>query len=164
MTIKFTDLRDITRSSDITKTIIGIYMGTKWEGSGPWLVFGACEVRNEENICRISAYLDYDITDPEHDSAYALRLPLIGLEFINVCDNYTHLKAYVDPNNEREFHVPNPGYNPTILEDSYKCTDCEEPHIIVPEGYYVPPVNKELYEKARGRKVGIRIGPVYKEP
>ncbi|KKK69814.1 hypothetical protein LCGC14_2930290 [marine sediment metagenome] len=164
MTIEYTDLRSITRSSDIARTTIGIYMGAKWEGYdafNPWLEFGVCEVRNEENLCWIIARLDYGVTDFEHDSAYALRFPLIGLKFSRVYGHYTCLKAYVDPNNVEEFHVPGPGYNPVALENAHECSDCEESHIIVPEGYYVPPVNKELYEKVRGREVEIRIGPVY---
>jgi hypothetical protein len=164
MTIESIDLRSITRSSDIARTKIGIYMGGRWEGHdafNPWLEFGVCEIMDSGSLCLITAQLDYGITDFEHDSAYALRIPLIGLKFNSVYNHYSCLEAYIDPNNEGEFHVPNSGYNPAKLKDAYICSECKKSHIIVPEGYYVPPVNKELYEKVRGRKVDIRIGPVY---
>lgn len=164
MAIERIDLRSVTRSSDIARTTIGIYMGARLEGRdafNPWIEMGACEVRNEGSLCWISSHLNYGVTDFEHDSAYALRLPLIGLQFSSVYNHYTVLKAYIDPNNEDEFHVPGPGYNPVALENAYECPDCKDKHMIVPEGNYVPPVNKELYEKVRGREIDIRIGPVY---
>lgn len=164
MTIELLDLRSITRSSNIARTTIGIYMGARWEGYdafNPWIEMGVCEIRNEGNLCWISARLDYGVTDIEHDAPYALRLPLIGLQFSSVYNHYTVLKAYIDPNNSDEFHVPEPGYNPAAHKDIYECTSCEKPHIMVPEEYYVPPVNKELYKKIRGCEVDIRIGPVY---
>ena len=48
-------------------------------------------------------------------------------------------------------------------EKSYVCQDCEDPHIILPEGVYLPPNNDELYEMVRGRKVLIIIGTVNAE-
>ncbi len=71
----------------------------------------------------------------------------------------TNIKAFINPSPKRadNFHVPTPGYNPMTHEDSHECTECEEPHTIIPEGFYVPPANTELFENLRGREVHIRI-------
>jgi len=158
--IEKVDFRSITRDADKCLTKVYIYMGHKWEGHEAmqeWLTFGSCYLRNEDSLCWLAAYMNYGITDFEHDSAYALRLPLIGLKFLRVFNHATHLEAYVDPDNASEFCVPSPGYNPTMLKEAYECPDCKEHHMIVPEGYYVPPFNEELYNIVRGKKLDICI-------
>jgi hypothetical protein len=46
------------------------------------------------------------------------------------------------------------------LPDAYECKSehCEELHIIVPEGNYVPPNDVELFKMVRGRFVEITFG------
>ena len=162
--MKFTDLRNITRDSNIIETSVSAYMGATWEGiaaMNEWLKLGACDIREEreQGAYRLTAYLPYGVTDFEHDSAYALRLGLVGLEFATMYNGSVHLLAYIDPNCSSEFRVPEPEYNPMKLEGAYECSDCEDRHIIVPEDYYTPPFNKELYKEMRGKKIRILMAP-----
>ena len=111
------------------------------------------------------------VTDFEHDSAWALRLPLIGLTWDGLLVHYhtAHLLAWVDPDDLDGFNVPGPGYDPAKLPGAHKCKDKQclknDPtgHIIVPEGNYVPPTNPVLYRQVRGKMLEITIGPTPKE-
>ena len=60
----------------------------------------------------LEAYMTAGVTDPEHDSAYALKLPLVGVTFGDVHYHQQTVKAIIAPHKEREFHVPPPGYAP----------------------------------------------------
>lgn len=160
MNIEETDLRSITRRSDLLETTVFI-QDKKWKPTKKWLIFGEAQLKNEKDFCWLSAYMSNGTTDPEHDSAYALRLPLIGLKLDYITYHNTILTAWIDPTGHDEFKVPRPGYDPTKLDDAHAC-DAEcckgDPHIIVPEEYYVPPFDKELYEAVYGRKIKIYVG------
>lgn len=167
------DLRGITRDSDTQRTTV--YLGDRYgRNENEWIICGSARLRFHDNKKQwmLAAYLNGGATDFEHDSAYALQLPLIGVIF-NGCEyNHVDLTAWVDPDavdgSWTDFHVPTSSdYNPMKHEDAMTCTEhesCkEEPHIIVPEGFYVPPYDRDLYKKVFGKRVMIRIGPAYKE-
>ena len=167
-----TDLRDITRNTKKCQSVVTIHLD--WETKVKWLVFGQAQLRAQresrpDGCYRLEARMTEGVTDFEHDSAYALRCPLIGVMFdgLLINNHTTHLIAWVDPDNEEEFRVPSPGYNPTKHAEAHRCKDkqClkDDPkgHIIVPEGFYVPPRNAELYRRVRGKKVEITIGPTH---
>jgi len=173
-----TDLRNITRRSDRLKTVVRIHLN--WETKRDWLVLGETQIRAQKDgggdgRWRLEAYLGKGVTDFEHDSAYAVRLPLIGLQLGPLAVSYhrTELFAWVDPNEDPafspDFRVPRPGYNPMTHPDIHVCKtkgcleDNPKGHIIVPQGFYVPPFDAELYEAVRGKKVEISIGPVYEK-
>ena len=169
-----TDLRSITRDSE--RCLTTVILHADWETRVTWLEFGQASLHRQKESrhdgrWRLEAYLTEGVTDFEHDSAYALKLPLIGLQLNDLAVHYhsTHLVAWVDPEDSDNFRVPDPGYNPAKHKDAYVCKDkrClderKKGHIIIPEGFYVPPVNQELYKLVRGKRVEIRIGPTFKE-
>lgn len=158
----FTDLSKITRNYKKVKTIVEVSVSEGSLNFRPWLQLGECSLRRipestHRNQWQLSSYLD-NAVDFENDSAYALRLPLIGVEFDDLAVFYqnTFLTAWVswDP---RDFHVPSPGYKPTALPDAVKQRDGS---IIVPQGYYVPPFNRDLFRQVRGCPVKIMFGLV----
>lgn len=158
MMIEEVDLSSITRDSDKVYTKVLLARSRDdWE-IRKWLRFGQAQLRMEEHSCWISAYLASGVTDFEHDSAYALKLPLIGVKYKYTMWHDSHFEAWIDPNSEDDFRIPPVGYNPMAREDIHICENCEKPHIIVPEGCYLPPVNKNLFEKVKGRRVEIVIG------
>lgn len=162
MQIEETDLTGITR--DPQEAITEVYIHEdRYARPQLWLKFGQAQLRNEESFCWLSAYMMSGVTDWEHDSAYALRLPLIGVQFESVYYHKTKITAWVDPSNPDEFHVPTPGYDPTMLDEASLCSECDEPHMMVPPGYYVPPFDKKLYEKVKGKRLTIYIGPNWKK-
>jgi len=76
-----TDLRDITRDSSHICTEIWLD-GSYEKDNLRWLVLGDCHIRRiRDTSWLLSVYL-LDVTDPEHDTVYALRLPLIGVTFL----------------------------------------------------------------------------------
>ena len=170
-----TDLRSITRDSKRCETRVILQLD--WRTKSEWLVFGQAQLRAQresqpDGRFRLEARMTEGVTDFEHDSAYALKLPLIGVQFSSMLVHYhqTHLIGWVDPDAEdMDFMVPNPGYNPMKHKDAHVCKDksClkENPkgHIIVPQGFYVPPPNPALYKLVRGKRVEIIIGLVVKE-
>lgn len=171
----FTDLRGITRGSKRCLTVVTIYLD--WVKKVEWLRFGQAQIRRQGErspgcFC-LEARMTAGVTDFEHDSAYALRLPLVGAQFSELFVAYhtIHLVAWVDPNDDHGdyFRVPFPGYDPTKHEKAYRCKDnrCLEDypkgHVIVPEGFYVPPFDPDLYAVVRGKKIEITIGPVHEE-
>lgn len=149
------DLSKYCRNPDIVTTVL-VQLGWNRHRLTEWLTLG------EINLCRrqghddipswvLSAYLG-NHTDFEHDSAYVIRLGLVSVVFECVAYGQTHIHALIDPN-EGVFEVPKEDWNP--FEDSTECTICEEPHKIVE---YVPPGNRDLYEKLRGKRISIITG------
>ncbi len=158
------DLRSITRHSDSLQCSIDIvgrdanYRTTRFN----WIICGAASIQNEERACNINARMN--ATDFEHDSIYAFRISLIGLKYLFTSDHGSAFEAYVNPDTD-DFRIPPVGYNPEKAEGAFSCEDkeCEDKHIIVPEGFYVPPLNPELFKKAAGKKLDIYIGPKWEE-
>lgn len=181
--VEETDLRNITRDSKRIVCTVTIDLGCDDAGHEKrlcWLRFGQAQIRKNGKTgeYRLEAHLKDNACDFEHDTAYAVRLPLIGLQLDELAVHYsqTHLVAWIHPNVDEgfnDFHVPRPGYNPMKHKDAFTCDGiydekkkkyCKwgegKPHIIVPEGFYVPPFDKELYRAVRGKRVDIVIGPV----
>jgi hypothetical protein len=162
------DLRPITRHTD--KVVTRVYLCDEFGNhQRVWLTMGQCKLMRPipRNQMRwwLGAHLD-GATDFEHDSAYALRLPLLGLSFEMLEMGMAWFHAIVDPNNSDDFCVPPPGYNPMEHEEAYFCEEghCKKnPHIIVPEGFFVPPRNPELHAKVACRHVLITVGIAYPE-
>jgi hypothetical protein len=167
-----TDLRSICRDSDRCSTTVKIRMD--WDVKGLWLRLGQTNITrrggdNNPGCWQLEAYFKDGVTDFEHDSVKAISIPLIGLELDGLGIHYhkTWLNAWIDPNNADDFRVPGSGYDPTKLKDAHVCKDksCRRAdpkgHIIVPEGFYLPPRNLELYDKVRGKRVEILVGPKF---
>lgn len=185
--VQYTDLREITRESHLCRTVVFLQGSIYERRQFKWLELGQAVLRRQKessslNAWRLEAYLTEGTCDFEHDSAYALELPLIGLQLGDLGIHYhtTYLTAWVDPNAADQFsqgfRVPRPGYNPMKHEKAVTCEGvynekkrkyCKwnegKPHIIVPEGFYRPPFDLELYRAVAGKQVEIHIGPVRKE-
>jgi hypothetical protein len=150
-------------------------MGGAWDRASEvkWIVCGEVQIRERGNrrdlsYWSLNAYLIDGATDFEHSSAYAVCLPLVALQFDGTEYHETLLHAMVDPGRLDDFHVPLPGYNPLEHPRTEKCPDCTKkkgctPHLIVPEGFYVPPREPKLFELVKGRIVSISIGPTREE-
>jgi hypothetical protein len=107
----------------------------------------------------LAARLGRGATDPEHDSPFAFKLPLVGVEFERVEEGCLWAHGFVDAYDGEEFHVPRPGYDPFKKRGASTCRykACGEKHPIVPEGCYVPKFDAALYEAVKGRLVDIRM-------
>lgn len=153
------DLRSITRDSDKLRSTVMLHVD--WDVRIKWLMFGEANMRcfNSKKQWLLSAYLNNGTTDFEHDSAYAFRLPLIGVQFDDVNHQVTSFTAWIDSNNPSDFGIPSSGYDPTKQEGSFICKDCkDEQHVIVPEGFYIPPFDQNLFDLVKGKQVEIVIG------
>lgn len=173
------DLRSICRNRN--RETATVFLVPPYDGRRPWLHLGEVSLyRSHNHHTRhqwlLKAFLGDESagrcppTDFEHDSAYACWLPLIGVELDQVSYHQTHLSGFIDPSQDGrypKFRVPEPGYDPRKHPDAVEC-DAEEclttsvedgggPHIIVPEGLFVPPFNPKLYEAVRGKRVEIII-------
>lgn len=169
--LKLTDLTEISRGSKYCSTTVSVEL-EPYEPLAEWLRFGQANLkyvndRKDGRWC-LESYLANGATDFEHDSAYALRLPLIGVQFdsIPVWNHMTRLVAWVDPSDylidrHSDFRVPSNDYNPLKLSETTICEmkGCDK-HPIVPEGFYLPPFNEDLFLAVRGKKVEIHIGTV----
>ncbi len=178
--IKETDLRSITREPNRCFGLVILHLG--WDDEGrdekiSWLRFGEAQIRTDQKptgTSRLEAHLGDYACDPEHDTGYALRLPLIGLQLDGLAVHYsrTYFTAWVDPacGTGEGFHVPRPGYNPMKHPKATECNGkydgkknwCKwgegKPHIIIPEGFYVPPFDPELYRAVAGKRLEIIVG------
>ena len=160
MPIEEIDLRGISRYSENLKCTVYIREPESWRDE-PWIHLGQVSFRNigkgkADLIARM------DATDFEHDSAYVIVLPIIGLRLDEVYYHQTILEGWICPEDGPDnFHVPSSSdYDPTKLPDAYICEDerCNR-HPIVPEGYYVPPFDEKLFNRVRGCRVKIYLGP-----
>lgn len=156
---EYTDLRSITRHSDRCQTVVILEERYRLKRM-KWLELGQCSLSTNDRtgITELSSYM-LDATDFEEDSAYAIKLPLIGLRLEHVFYHQSSFTAWVSmEDGEDDFKVPRPGYNPMEHEHAHECEDCEKKHIIVPEGFYVPPFDEELFEAVKGHRVEILLG------
>lgn len=178
-----TDLRGICRERDRCVARVD-FMDDYGHKRVPWIITGQAQFRAESESgrrpgeYRFEAYLD-NATDFEHDSAYAIRLPLVGVQFVSGYYHTMTFVALVDPSPVgqefgNDFGVPRAGYDPRKHPDAQTCRDkrCHEEdeggkvrksHIIVPQGFYVPPYDRELHEFARARRVEVTFGPARKD-
>jgi hypothetical protein len=167
--IEENDLRSITRESERCLTVVTLHLN--WEKRVTWLKLGQVQLRHQRDShdgrWRLEAYLPAGVTDFEHDSAYLIKLPLIGVVFEGIDYHQTKLIAWVDSSEPRDFHVPLPGYNPMEHPKAFVCDEkdggyrCKTPHKIIPEDLYVPPFNRELFDAVKGKKVEILVTPVF---
>lgn len=165
--IQETDLLSISRASDRCRTSVSIRIDWDWQVQ--WLLFGACNILalRDGRQHYLEGRAVAGLTDFEHDAVVLVRLPLIGLMFdkLMVHGHTTHLVGWVASSDEEaDFRVPRPGYDPANHKDAFTCEDqrcAKEPHRIVPEGSYIPRFDRELYEAVKGREVEILIGPAF---
>lgn len=173
-----TELRRICRDS--TRRWVSVML-VDWRGMNhtPWLWLGETSLERPGSGTGKTWWLQAGLgprrrknegvpTDREHDNAWACRLPLIGVELESIRYHHTVISAWVgtDPT---DFHVPLPGYDPRRHPDAVVCAEksCLEippedgggSHIIVPEGFYVPPFEEELFQAVRGQRVEITFFP-----
>ncbi len=161
------DLRGVTRDTTLCTTIVQLHWD--WQTQFRWILAGQCQLRTDRKPEHITLDARMEgATDREHDAAYAFKLPIIGHRFEHVHYHTTTFTAWVNPNAAEDFHVPASTFKPKGYDlrkhpESYPCEDCkgEEAHIIVP--YFVPPVDRELYNLVKGKMVTIEIGPTYPE-
>ena len=175
--VKETDLLPISRGTDKCISYVTLDWGN-YDDRITWLKFGEASLRTNDRRdgrWNLEARMGLGATDPEHDTAFALRLPLIGVEFEWADHHQFRFHGFVDPSagegRHPTFHVPLPGYNPTKHPEAETCNGVydekkgqyckwndKKKHIIVPEGFYVPPFDAELYKLVAGKKVEIVMG------
>jgi hypothetical protein len=158
------DFRKLSREADRCITVVTVFDCHEYGDRIRWLRFGQANLQYHEHSkqCVLKAYLG-DATDCEHDSAYILQLPLIGLTFQSPLYHTMEFSAWIDPNGFEEFRVPRDGYDPASLPDADRCKmkGCRKGHLIVPPGYYAgPKPDRELFEAVRGKRVEVSVGVV----
>lgn len=154
------DLTGITRGSDTIRTTIE--MGDGYSRGGEMVIqLGECnlfERGGHRGEWELRSYLNRGATDPEEDSAHALSLGLVGVALESLHYGGATIICHVS-GDRGAFRVPPPDYDPFGLEGTVICTQCEEPHPVVPEDYYLPPKTKEqgkLFERFKAQPVKIR--------
>ena len=165
------DFRKLARNADKIATTVVLW--TDYERSA-WIRLGEIMLRqrdshNHRGVWQLGAYLQ-NATDFEHDAAWLLKIELIGVEFTSVEYGQTHFQAYIKGDDENDFRIGNADYNPLAHPKAKRCKGTakehcrrEEPHVIVPEGFFVPPENPELFNIVRGRRIEVTTGPVTKD-
>lgn len=154
------NLRHLSCGADRLTTVVNLVIDYSKRA---WIALGEVTISkaNAQHGWLLESGL-LNATDPSHDTARIIRLPLVGMTFDMISWGTTWLHGWVDGSDVRDFRVPEPGYNPLTLKDAVKCKQCADTHLIVPEGYHVPPVNEALFEAVRGLEVQIIISPTQK--
>lgn len=158
------DLRGISREPERCLTAVHLLVTPEYRH--PWIFAGQASFdrvseRYDTQLLRV--YLGHGATDFEHDSAYALQLPLYGPFFKRVDYHRTVLRAFIPPDLPLcDFNVPEPGYDPFQLDGTHDCKECQNPHPVVPQGSYVPKGTEDRLSKVRGLRVELSFGPARK--
>lgn len=156
------DLRSISRPG--MRTSISVVVGLR---AWPWITLGALHyisLEHQDGRHFLEARMRDGVTDFEHDSVHILVLPICGVQFKGLYGGCAHIDCVLDAYRPNDYRVPRAGYDPTKEDkDVVTCTKCEEPHLIVGEGFYQPPEDIEGYAKLRGRRLQIHIGPEREE-
>lgn len=166
--LKTVDLTSLSRRGDKLLTYIQLedpdlerYFDREENGvkrRDSWLKFGACRITNEGRNCFIGSRMRDGITDFEHDSAYAVHISLIGLQY-KFTDNHTsHFEAFLTTTPE-DIRIYPADFEPEKVKGSWKCkqSHCDK-HLMLPDGFFTPP----MYEFARvvaGKRISITMGP-----
>lgn len=162
------DFRPLSRNSDKILTQVLLY--TDHERS-EWIKLGEIMLRQRDShhfrgVWELGAYLS-NATDFEHSAAWLLKMELVGVTFTAVEYGQTRFEGFIRADEEDQFRVGNADYNPLTLPESKKCGGAKkdycrrgEKHIIVPEGFYVPPTNADLFHIVRGRRVEVITGVI----
>lgn len=157
------NLRHLSHGSDrVTTTINLIDIGERHA----WITLGEVSLtKSESQPYWLLESLLLNASDPSHDAALILRLPLVGVTLHMIAWGSTWIHGWINGARPRDFRVPAISYNPLTMRDTVKCKQCKgDAHLIVPEGCYVPPVNEALFDQVRGCELQIIIAPVRKEP
>lgn len=165
------DLRPCTRNSDFCLTCIWVIDSHRKEHL--WIVGGEAQLlrAGDSDLNRGRWYLKMygtakglNLVDREHDSAYALYIELIGVDFDSVAYQQTSLYGWITPQDPESFRVPKS--NDLLSTGDLPCEleECQEdPHYMT--DYYQPAPDAELYERLMGRRVHVTFAPVDpKEP
>jgi hypothetical protein len=166
--LQMTDLREISRGSRRCRTKVYLTDRVNLDRHELWLDFGKAnflrrESDNQPSLWTISSYLAHCATDIYKDSVFALAFDVIALELSMVHAHHVVFEAIVDPMQGNFFRVPRPGYNPLLHPDTVICQNeaCLEHHCgahpIVPDGFYQPPHDPELFEAVRCRPIEIHL-------
>jgi hypothetical protein len=159
------DFRPLSRNSDKISTTVTLY--TDYERSA-WIKLGEIQLRehnsNHRGVWMLSAYL-LNATDFEHDSAHLLKMELVGVTFTAVEYGQTRFEGFIRADDEDVFRVGGPDYNPLLLKETTRCKRCrgKEAHPLVPEGHHVPPLNAELFNIVRGRRIEVVTGILHQK-
>lgn len=164
------DYRPLSRGFDKVSTTITLRTDCN---QSEWIKLGEIQFRENSHrgTWQLGAYLA-NATDFEHDSAHLLRMELVGVTFTAVEYGQTSFHGFIRADEEEHFRVGGPDYNPLKHEKTKECKGtrrsyCKcadgKPHPIVPEGFYVPPFNAELFNTVRGRRIEVITGPIVQE-
>jgi len=155
--LKALNLSSISRGSDVLRTSIRFEdYDIRGILSGPWLEFGECWIQNGGSICQVSSPIRDDITDFAHDTAWVVRIDLVGFQYIYTRRHVTYFRAYLTPD-PKDILIHSPDFIPEKVEGAIRCSNCQDNHLILPEDYYVPPVY-ELAHVVAGKQVSIVMG------
>lgn len=155
-----TDLRHITRHSDICRTVVWIENRGVRRDETKWITLGQTDVLDRgDGRFDLQALATRGFVDCDQSSARAISIPLIGLRLVHVDCHQTRLKAYIAPRKLDSFHMPWPDYNPALHPKSHVETFGDREMTVMADGYWYPPVNKVVYRHVQGREVTIVIDP-----
>lgn len=152
------DLRSVTRDSKLVNTRIDVVVkGYSWT----WLQFGSLS-RAEVNETYSWIGVHYNgVMDEEHDSAYAVRLEVRGLQLVGVYGGCTTLSAWIaaTPEDSRSICAPRKALS---LRCFPLCKECkgEDRHRV---GKYTPEPDAELWNYLRGARIMVKTAPAWKE-
>lgn len=151
------DFRSITRKGPTTQ--VCLYHEYRAE---PWILCGEINLTYRENadIWMFGARLADGTTDVEHDSAWAFRFDLVGIRLKYIDYGATHIEGWIrgDPGGAEDTRIAKAGFNPKKVKGVEKCTSCEDKHIILPPGHYLPAADPAYFDMVRGRRIEITTG------
>ena len=126
----------------------------------PWIKCWSLAIRGPSGDRNLwwDAESKLEVYDFEHDLCKAFTLPLLGVTFKGSYWSRILFAAAIDPTRPDSFRVPAPGYDPGKTHGK-PCETCsgEEPHLMVPEGFYLPDHDPELFAAVVGSQVEINL-------
>lgn len=154
--IELLDFREITAGSMECQ----VKLRDGFARAKPWIKCHSLSIRSPTSYRNLwwdaEARLD-SVYDPEHDLCKAFTLPLLGVTFKGAYWGRILFAAAVDPTRPDDFLVPAADYNPGKTHGK-PCEQCEgDAHLMVPEGFYVPDHDPELFSKVVGAQVEISL-------
>ena len=149
------DLTRFTRSSKTCSTTV--WVGDTFKNSRLWIECGEIELAPRNlGIWSFGARLGRAASDVEHDSSWAFRFDVIGVEMELVSYGQTHIRAFVGSGSD--FRILRPGQNPFL--GAGRCDICDKKHPITK---YLPDHDPDLMAKLVGQPLSIRTGVRFKE-
>lgn len=153
MSIETIDLRPFTRSEHVETNIFLVEPTLEKK---LWIQCGEINLHSTlDGVWDLKVRAGRNATDEEESSAIICCLSIIGLRLEMIYNGISFLDGFIKPYSRSIYDQGVLLWQTDPFANAATCTECEEPHPIIP---FIPKHDPKLNAKVSGLRVEIRTG------